>query len=90
MIYLLVFLVIIKNVAISCIKEYGGSTLRPPCDVSDDVIIMKVLFWHNLSDLFISEVKLKLCLIFENFQNGRYFELATSIFTGNYTGNLIY
>ena len=29
-------------------------------------------------DLFISEVKLKLCLIFQNFQNGRHFELATN------------
>ena len=31
-------------------------------------------------DLFISEVKLKLCLIFQNFHNGRYFELATNFF----------
>ena len=41
-------------------------------------------------DLFISEVKLKLCLIFQNFQNGRYFELATNFFTGSYTGSCIY
>ena len=36
-------LVIMKNV-ISYIKEYEGPTLRPPCDVIDDVIIMKIPF----------------------------------------------
>ena len=36
--------VIMKNVVISFIKEYRGTTLRPPCDVMDDVIIMKILF----------------------------------------------
>ena len=38
------FLVIMKNVVISFIKEYRGPTLRPPCDAIDDVIIMKILF----------------------------------------------
>ena len=81
-------LVIMKNVIISFIKEYRGTTLRPPCDVIDDVIIMKILlFGIILDNLFISEVKLKLCLIFQNFQNGRYFELATNFFTGSYTGS---
>ena len=37
-------LVIMKNVVISYIKEYRGPTLRPPYDVIDDVIIMKILF----------------------------------------------
>ena len=37
-------LVIMKNV-ISYIKEYRGPTLRPSCDVIDDVIIMKILFF---------------------------------------------
>ena len=46
------FLVIMKNVVISFIKEYRRSTLRPPCDVIDDVIIMKILFWHNLGRSF--------------------------------------
>ena len=41
-------LVIMKNVVISFIKEYRGLTLRPPCDVIDDVIITKILFMHNL------------------------------------------
>ena len=36
------FLVIMKNV-ISFIKEYRGTILRPPCDVMDNVIIMKIL-----------------------------------------------
>ena len=38
-------LVIMKNVVISYIKEYRGPTLRPPCDVIDDIIIMKTLFF---------------------------------------------
>ena len=84
-------LVIMKNVVISYIKGYSGPTLRPSCDVIDDVIIMKILFIGIIwDDLFISEVKLKLCLIFQNFQNGHYFELATNFFTGSYTGRRIY
>ena len=62
------FLVIMKNVVISYIKEFRGLTLRPPCDVIYDVVIMKILFFCIIwDDLFISEVKLKLCLIFQNF-----------------------
>ena len=38
------FLIIMKNVVISFIKEYRGPTLRLPCDVMDDVIIMKNTF----------------------------------------------
>ena len=44
MISSLVFLVM-KNVVISFIKEYGGPTFRPPCDVIGDVIIMKNTFY---------------------------------------------
>ena len=84
-------LVIMKNVIISFIKEYKGPTLRPPCDVIDDVIILKIILFGIIwDDIFISEVKLKLCLIFQNFQNGRYFELATNFFTRSYTGSWIY
>ena len=84
-------LVIMKNVVISYIKEYRGPTLRPSCDVIDDVIIMKIPFFGIIWDnIFKSEVKLKLCLIFRNFQNGRHFELATNFFTGSYTGKRIY
>ena len=83
-------LVIMKNVIISFIKECRGPTLRPPCDVINDVIIMKILSFGIISDNpFISGVKLKLCLIFQNFQNGHYFELATNLFTGSYTGSWI-
>ena len=38
------YLLIMKNVIISFIKEYRGPILRPACDVIDDVIIMKKLF----------------------------------------------
>ena len=37
------YLVIMKTVVISFIKEYRGPTLRLPCDVIYDVIIMKKL-----------------------------------------------
>ena len=85
------FLIIMKNVVILIIKEYRGPTLRLPCDVIDDVIIMKKTFLGIIwDDLFMSEVKLKLCLIFQNFQNGRHFDLATFFFTGSYTGSGIY
>ena len=58
------FLVIMKSV-ILFIKEYRGPPFRPSCDVIDDVIIMKNTFSGiTWADLFISEVKLKLCLIF--------------------------
>ena len=52
--------------------------------------LWKYFFCIIWDDLFISEVKLKLCLIFQNFQNGRHFELATKFFTGSYTGSWIY
>ena len=45
-------LVIIKNVVISYIKEYRGPTLRPSCDVIDDVIIMKKLFFAQFGTIF--------------------------------------
>ena len=48
------------------------------------------LFCIIWDDLFIFEVKLKLCLLYKNVQNGRHFELATSVFTGSDTGGWIY
>ena len=78
---------IMKNVVISFMKEYRAPTLRPPSFVIDDVIIMKKLFGIIWNDLFISEVKSKLCSRIQNFQNGRHFELATNFFTGSYTGS---
>ena len=45
-------LVIMKNVVISNIKEYRRPTLRPRCDVIDDVIIMKILFLTQFGTIF--------------------------------------
>ena len=36
-------------------------------------------------DLFKSEVKMKLCLVFRNVQNGRNFQVAKNFFTGSNT-----
>ena len=66
------FVIIMKNV-ISFINEYRGPNLRPLCDVINDVIIMKTIFGIVLDDLSISEFKLKLHIIYQNFQNGRHF-----------------
>ena len=61
----------------------------PPCDVIDDVIIMKKYFLCIIrDDLFISELKLKLCLIFQNFQNGHHFVLATNFFLPKYENKI--
>ena len=67
--------------------EYRWPTLRPPCD---DAITMKNTFFCIIwNDLFISEVKMKPCFIFRNFQNGRHFEVATNFFTAIDTENWI-
>ena len=41
-------------------------------------------------DLIIWEVRLKLCLIFQIFQNGRHFELVTNFFTGSFIPEIEY
>ena len=46
------FLVIMKNIVISFIKEYRWPTLRSPCDVIDDVIITKILFMALFGTIF--------------------------------------
>ena len=46
----------------------------------DVVNTIKKLFGIIWDDLYISEVRLKLCLIIQNFRNGRHFELATNFF----------
>ena len=43
---------IMFHILVSFKKEDRAPTLRPPCDVIDDVIIMKILFWHNLGRSF--------------------------------------
>ena len=83
-------LVIMKDV-ISFINDYRGPTFRPLRDVIGDVIILQNIFYGIIwDDLFISEVKLELCLIFQNFQNGRHYELATNFFSGSDTESWIY
>ena len=81
-------LVIMKNVVISYIKKYRGPTLRWRHRWRHHH--ENTFFGIIWDDIFISEVKLKLCLIFQNFQIGRHFELATNFFTGSYTGRRIY
>ena len=81
------FLVIMKNVFISFIKEYREPTLRSPCDAIDDITMKNTFFFIIWDDLFISEVKLKLSLIFQNFQNGHHFEVVTNFFTRSNTGS---
>ena len=68
------FLVIMKNVASSMTS-------------SPWKILVYGIIWDNL---FISEVKLKLCLIFWHHQNGRHFGVLTIFFTGSNTGSWIY
>ena len=84
--------VFMENAVISFLKEYIGPTFRPPCDVIGDVIIiMKNTFYGIIWDaIVIPVVKLKLCLIFKIFQNGRHLELATNFFSGSDTGSWIY
>ena len=85
---LLVFLAIMKNV-ISFIRNIKGRLWGHPVTSSMTSSSWKYVLGIMLDDLFISEVKLKLCLIFRNFQKGRHFELATNFFTGSYTGSWI-
>ena len=49
----------------------------------------KILFSIIWDDIFISDFKLKLCLIFEKNQNGRHFELATIFFYRKWYRKLI-
>ena len=75
------FSVITKNVHVSFIKEQRGATLRSPCDVMDDVITTKNTFSCIIwDDLFISDIKLKLHVIFWHFQNGRHFDVTGNFF----------
>ena len=83
------FLVIMKNVVISFIKEYRGPTLRPPCDVIDDVIIMKVLFWHNLGRSFHIWGQIEAVLNIQNFSKWPPFRALDNLFTRSYIGSWI-
>ena len=74
------FLVIMKNVVISFIKEYRGLTLRPPSDVIDDVIFMKKLFWHNLWRSFHIWGQIEAVFNISKISKRPHFELATNFF----------
>ena len=82
-------LVIIKNVIISFIKEYRGPTLRPPCDVIDDVIILKILFWHNLGRSYHIWGQLEAVFNISKFSKWPLFWARDNFFTGSYTGSWI-
>ena len=82
-------LVIMKNVVISYIKEYRGPTLRPPCDVIDDVIIMKILFWHNLGRPLHIWGQIEAVFDISKFSKWPLFWARDKLFTGNYTGSWI-
>ena len=51
---------------------------------------LKIFFGIIWEDLIIWEFRLKLCLIFQIFQNGRHFELATNFFTGSFIPEVEY
>ena len=70
--------------------EYRGKLWGQPVMSSMTSSPWKIFLGIIWDDLFISDVKWKLCLIFQNFQNGRHFELATNFLTGSYTGSWIY
>ena len=70
--------------------EYRGKLWGHPVTSSMTSSPWKKFLGIIWKDLFISEVKLKLCLIFQIFLNGQHFELATNFFTGSYTGSWIY
>ena len=70
--------------------EYGGKLWGHPVTSSMTSSPWNILFGIIWDGLFISEVKLQLCLIFQNFQNGCHFQVATNLFTGCYAGSWIY
>ena len=83
-------LVIMKSVVISYIKEYRGPTLRPPCDVIDDDIIMKILFLYNLGPSFHIWGPIEAVFNISKFLKWTPFLARDKLFTGSYTGRRIY
>ena len=62
---------------ISFQHEYRKHILTSRCDVINDVINIKnIFFWLILDGLFISNIKMNLSKLFRNFQNGRHFEVG--------------
>ena len=75
------FLVMTKNVNFLLIYEHRGANLRSPYDVMDEVITTKNTFSCIIwDDLFISDIKLKLHVIFWYFQYGRHFDVTANFF----------
>ena len=75
------FLVMTKNVNFLFIYEHRGAILRSPYDVMDEVITTKNTFSCIIwDDLFISDIKLKLHVIFWHFQYGRHFDVTANFF----------
>ena len=70
--------------------EYRGQIWGHPVMLSMTSSPWKYFFGMIWDGLFISEVKLKLWLIFRNCQNGRHFEVATNVFAGYNIGRSIY
>ena len=81
---------IAKNVTISFKHAYRRPNLTPRCDVISDVINIKSTFSGIISDnLSISDAKMNLSKIFQNFQNGRHFEVRAIFHTGSCTGSWV-
>ena len=70
-------LVIMKTLLFHIYRNIEGRLWGHPVTFSMTSSSYKYFFGIIWDDIFISEVKLKLCFIFRNFQNG-HFELATN------------
>ena len=71
------------------VKEYSVRLWCHPVTSSMTTSPWKYFSHIIWDDLIISDVELKLCLIFWHFQNGHHFEVATKLFTGCDTRNWI-
>ena len=80
MLSLLVFQLSWKMLLFHIQRNIEGRLWGHPVTSSMTSSSWKYFFGIIWDDHFISEIKFKLCLIFQNFQNGRYFELATNFF----------
>ena len=66
-------------------------TLRSPCDVIDDVIIMKIRFlWHNLGRSFHIWGQIEAVINISKFSKWPLFRAREHFFTGSYAGSWIY
>ena len=84
------FLVFMKSVIISFIKGYRGPTLRPACDVIEDVITMKTIFGPNSGRSFQIWGQNKAMFNISKLSKWPPFWGRDKLFTGITTGNWIY